>query len=591
MSTSWDDLPYKIQPWIRDALISEGYTEMTPVQASTIPLLSQNKDVVVEAVTGSGKTLSYVIPVLEKVIKALDERTKKRGRIGFNGLIVAPTRELAAQITDVINKILEYQPEELNISAQRLVGSLQPIQEDVQWYEENRPQILVGTPGRLKEFLAGTSVSTSSCAILVLDEADKLLDANFLRPVQSIAQMLPKQRRTGLFSATISSAGNDVFKVGMTNPVKVTVKSTSLPRNGTVPTSLDIYYMLVPIEQKFKILWELLNNYNYRKAIVYLPSSNSVSAVYSLFESLKHPALFSIHGKLETKVRLRALNKFADSDAEKAVMFTTDVAARGLDIPKVDLVIQVDPPTDPEMFLHRCGRTGRANHHGRAIMMLTEGREEEYIGFMDVKGITLQEQKAPPLTYDGYDEAVHQWMLQDRAHYDLAVRAFVSYVQYYSKHVASSIFRVRELDFKGLARLHGLTRLPKMPENRFVKDFPEGGYLDHSIDFDTYAYKDPKREAARLHELKTGERKKARHEKAMLKRGLNAKNTAWSHKMDTKETKVERRAKAKHRRDAVEEQLRKDEPSSDSEAEADWKDAVLEKKRKKNSGISMFEGL
>ncbi|TID13588.1 hypothetical protein CANINC_004850 [Pichia inconspicua] len=592
-SVSWDSLSYKIQPWIQDAMTTLGYVTMTPVQASTIPLLSQHKDVVVEAVTGSGKTLSYVIPVLEKVMKLMKEGDLRKGY--FGALIVAPTRELADQIDSVIHSILSLQPDDhTKIKSQRLVGSLQSVREDLSTFMTEKPQILVGTPGRIIDFLSNKSVLTSKCEILILDEADKLLDIGFINDTQSIVRLLPSQRRTGLFSATISGAGNEIFKTGMTNPVKVTVKSSSLSANAA-PESLNLSYMVVDPELKLKLLFEMVLKFRFKKAIVYFPTNFHVTQFYGLFtylleQSNKHSseiALMSLHGKLDAKPRLKTLSNFAEGYATKSVLFTTDVAARGLDIPDVDLVIQLDPPTEPDVFLHRCGRTGRANKIGNAITMLADNRELDYVTFLEVKNIVLKHQDTPTLSEESskwFDDYYTKWLLIDRIRYDHAVRCYVAYAKYYSKHVASSIFRMAEIDYKKLAKLHGLRRYPKMPENKYIKDFPEDGWFDNSINFDTYAYKDPVKEQERLTELKSEQRKKERKEKALMKKHLADKNSAWSKKIDGKETKQERREKLAKRREAVENEIkrqREQQDSDDSEVEVDWKDLVRANKKKK----------
>lgn len=594
-SVSWESLSYKIQPWIHDAMISLGFTSMTPVQASTIPLLSQHKDVVVEAVTGSGKTLAYIIPVLEKITKLLEENELKKGH--FGALIVAPTRELADQIDTVMNSILELQPENVkNIKSQRLVGSIQSVREDLSTFLLEKPQILIGTPGRVIDFLSNNSVKTSKCEILILDEADKLLDIGFINDTQSIVRFLPSQRRTGLFSATISGAGNEIFKTGMTNPVKVTVKSSSLAA-AAAPESLNLSYMVVKPSLKLKILFNMILKFRFKKAIVYFPTNFAVTHFYSIFTHLLEKSehvqgeldivISSLHGKLDAKPRMKTLSKFAEGYATKSVLFTTDVAARGLDIPDVDLVIQLDPPTEPDVFLHRCGRTGRANRIGNAITMLSEGREEEYVNFLDIKNIQLRKQDVPSVSdkeSEWYNQEFKSWLLVDRIRYDHSVRCYVAYVRYYSKHVASSIFRLSELDYYSLAKLHGLTRFPKMPENKYIKSFPEDGWIDDSIDFDHYQYKDTAKEEARLQELKTERRKKERKEKALLKKELKEKNSAWSKKVESKETKLERREKMAKRREAVEAEIkrqREQEDSDESEVEVDWKDLVRANKKKK----------
>lgn len=597
-SVAWDSLPCQITPWIVDAMVSLGFTSMTPVQASTIPLLSQHKDVVAEAVTGSGKTLAFVIPVLEKVLKAMKDSEFKKGY--FGAIIVSPTRELADQIDSVIQSVLELQPEDQpKIKSQLLVGSIQSVREDISSFLINKPQILIGTPGRVLDFLSSKSVRPSRCEILILDEADKLLDVGFLNDTQSIVRLLPHQRRTGLFSATISGAGNDIFKTGMTNPVKVTVKSSSITTNSA-PEKLNLSYMIVNPELKLKLLLEMILKYRYKKVIVYFPTNFAVTHFYSLFNDIifnfkgidqTEIQLHSLHGKLDAKPRLKTLSKFAESYASKSVLFTTDVSARGLDIPDVDLVIQLDLPTEPDVFLHRCGRTGRANKIGTAITMLSEGREEDYVNFLEVKNIILKLIDTPKISKEdeeSYDKEMRNWLLQDRSRYDHAVRCYVAYVRYYSKHVASSIFRLSELNYLKLAKLHGLVRFPKMPENKYIKPFPEDGWFDMSINFDTYSYKDNSKEETRLVELKTEKRKKERKEKALLKKELKEKNSSWSKKVDGKESKQERREKILKRREAVEAEMkrqREEQDDDDSEVEVDWKDLVRANKKKKNANV------
>ncbi|KAG0681227.1 ATP-dependent rRNA helicase spb4 [Pichia californica] len=603
-SVAWDSLPYQITPWVKDAMVTLGFTTMTPVQASTIPLLSQHKDVVVEAVTGSGKTLAFVIPVLEKVIKSMKDSEFKKGY--FGAVIISPTRELADQIDSVIQSIIKLQPEDgLQIKSQLLVGSIQSVREDLSDFLLNKPQVLIGTPGRMLDFMSHNSVRTNRCEILILDEADKLLDVGFLNDTQLIVRLLPTQRRTGLFSATISGAGSDIFKTGMTNPVKVTVKSSSINSNSA-PESLNLSYMIVDPELKLKILLQMILSFRYKKVIVYFPTNFAVTHFYSLFTDIierkgldeSEIQLHSLHGKLEAKPRLKTLTKFAESYASKSVLFTTDVSARGLDIPDVDLVIQLDPPTEPDVFLHRCGRTGRANKIGTAITMLNEGREEEYVNFLNVKNVNLKLVNTPDVSdqeNEWYDENSRSWLLEDRLRYDHAVRCYVGYVMYYSKHVASSIFRLSELDYLKLAKLHGLVRFPKMPENKYIKEFPKDGWFDDSIDFDTYSYKDITKEETRLVELKTEKRKKERKEKALMKKELKEKNSAWSKKVDNKETKQDRHGKILKKREAVEAEMKRqrdEQDDDDSEVEVDWKDMVRANKKKKkvNSDVQSSGG-
>lgn len=587
-SLSWDDLKCDIEPWIRTAIDAMGFETMTPVQASTIPLFSGNKDVVVESVTGSGKTIAFVIPVLERLIKE-EANSSKFKKSHFHSLIISPTRELASQIQSVIEEFLKYYPDDqYPIRSQLIVGTGDStVRDDINRFMDNRPQILVGTPGRILDFIQKSNVKTSSCGTVVLDEADRLLDLNFQKDVETILKLLPKQRRTGLFSATIESAGAQIFKTGMRNPVKVAVKSHS-----SAPLSLSINYIVTPPEDKLQLLLTLLNNYRFKKCIVYFPTCISVTYFYAFINYLKSIdlitediSIFSLHGKLQTQSRMKTLNSFTTS-LKNSVLFTTDVAARGIDIPDVDLVIQLDPPTDSDIFIHRCGRTGRANRVGKAIVLLNEGREEDYIPFLEVKNVILEEESVKITPIDTLSQTFKEWIMQDRARFDHGIRAYVAFIKYYSKHSASSIFRLQTMNFVGIAKFYGLLRLPKMPEitqYALASSIPEGGWLvSPPIDLDTFSYMDKRKEKERLQELKNIQHI---NDKKKLKSELKKKNMAWSDKKLSKDAKIERKAAMAAKRKAIEEKLLQEGNESEGEVEQDWKDLVRQNKKKKHNII------
>ena len=247
---AWESLTPPLAEWMLQAMTS-SYKRMTPVQASTIPLFQGNKDVVVEAVTGSGKTLAYVLPLVSKVLR-LEERTKKHH---VASIIVSPTRELATQIHGVVKNLLEFHgpsaaamspPGDDSDSAddataegplgsypwstpvvlpQLLIGGTS-VAQDLSFFLKNSPNLLIATPGRLLELLNSPHVHCpqSSFEVLILDEADRLLDLGFKDDLQKILGRLPKQRRTGLFSASVSEAVESIVRVGLRNPIKIQVK-------------------------------------------------------------------------------------------------------------------------------------------------------------------------------------------------------------------------------------------------------------------------------------------------------------------------------------------------------------------------------
>lgn len=598
-SLLWDNLNKTIHPWIREAITSLGFPSMTPVQASTIPLFCGNKDVVVESVTGSGKTLSFAIPVLQHVSNRLhgvvgkDDKPQPVKKGHMLAVIVSPTRELASQIQKVFESIIEYIPENLpKIKTQLVLGSLLTVRADLETFLSNRSHIIIATPGRVLDLLSSLKVHTSSVEVAVLDEADKLLDMSFETDVLAILKQLPKQRRTGLFSATLSSAGDKIFRTGMLNPVRIAVKSKSAGK--AAPTSLTIQYMLVEPEKKLTTMLKLASDYRFKKCIVYFPTCSSIKHFYNMFIILKQDPNFpvkfySLHGQLSTNARLKTLRSFTDGDSNesKHILMTTDVAARGIDIPDVDLVIQLDPPTDPDMFLHRCGRTGRANKVGRALVMLNkDSKEEDYVDLMEVKGVQMSEMDAPDVAefHTDFQERAKKYMLEDRARHEAAVKSYVGFVRYYQKHIASSIFRMQTLDFLGIARMYALLRLPKMPETKYISNdlMPENGWLTSEVlDMDAYAYADAAKEKARLETLEEEKQKKIND--AKTRKILKKKNESWSVKTDGKEAKSVRREKNKRKREAIQQQIMEESSDDDDETQVDWKDLVRQNKKPKNS--------
>lgn len=615
-SLSWDNIHCTLQDWIRETIDLLGFEQMTAVQASTIPMFAGNKDVVVESVTGSGKTIAFVIPILEKIIK--DNMIGSRlARGHFYAIIITPTRELSKQIQSVLDKFVDNAP--VRISSQLIIGTnSKTVRDDVQNFLDDRPQILVGTPGRVLDFLQSPKVNPKSCNMVVLDEADRLLDVGFLQDVQKVLQILPKQRRTGLFSATISSAGDLIFKTGLRNPVKVKVSQSKTMS----PTNLVLNYCVVKPEFKLLELLVTMNDFKYKKAIVYLPTCISVTFFYSFITHLqqKYPNIlrpdlrvYSLHGKLPTSARLKTLNNFTET-LDQTILLTTDVAARGIDIPEVDLVLQMDPPNSPEVFLHRSGRTGRAQKAGQAITYLNEGREEDYVSLLEVKQVFLTRIGSFLSKKNGrigshkleefYEKVFVPWILDDRAHFDHSVKSYVAFIRHYSKHSASSIFRLNTLDYIGIAKMYGLLRLPRMPEitqhlnreelEREGRIYADAWLLDPMpVHMDKYAYRDKKAEAKRLKALKElANIKDERRAKLLTKRD----NAAWSHKLGTKENKSVRRAKVAAKRKAIEEEIMKESDDEKEETADDWKELVLrdKKRAKMHENVTIqgdFEGL
>lgn len=510
----------------------------------------------------------------------------------MGAIIISPTRELATQIHTVLLSLLRFhapsaallEPEDEDIDMEDadappkptfpvgtaraipqllLGGSITPAQ-DLSAFLKKSPNILIGTPGRLLELLRSPHVHCpqSSFDALVLDEADRLLDLGFKEDLQKIISRLPKQRRTGLFSASMSEAVDQLIRVGLRNPVRIAVKvkaraapSGKPGEEGKIedkrtPASLQMSYLINPASHKIPAMKKILATLqpSPQKTILYLSTCYSVDYFqHVLPEVLKGFAIVPLHGKHPDKVRRKNFNKFVDS-MTPSILLTTDVAARGLDIPAVDLVFQLDPPSDAKTFIHRCGRAGRAGRRGLAVTFLTPGREEDYVDFLQVRQTPVSPLTTPEIVVtreeaEDVTSKIRKQVKEDRALFDKAQRGFVSWVRAYSKHTASSIFRISDLDWTDLGNAWGLLTLPGMPE---LKKWDGDKRLGMDLDLATYAYKDKTREKQRLDELsqeKEEGAKKKEHKKE------DREKSAWTEQKENRATKELRREKKKAKRE------------------------------------------
>jgi ATP-dependent RNA helicase DDX55/SPB4 len=609
-SRAWDALTPALSEWILTATATMGFDRMTPVQASTIPLFMGHKDVVVEAVTGSGKTLCFLIPVVERILR-LDEPIKKH-HVG--AIILSPTRELATQIYQVLLSLLKFHgpsaaairlmnheegedKEEVEsypagtpkILPQLLLGGSRTAAQDLSIFLKKSPNVLVSTPGRLLEILSSPYVhcGQTSFEALVLDEADRLLDLGFKDDLTKIINLVPKQRRTGLFSASVSEAVDQLIRVGLRNPVRIAVrvKGADGAQDKRTPASLRMTYAVAKGSHKLPMLASLLRQLNPTplRVIVYLSTCAAVDYFQSLLPSSlpEGMLLVPLHGKHPANVRQKNFTRFTNC-ASSAVLLTTDVAARGLDIPSVDLVVQVDPPSDPKVFLHRCGRAGRAGRRGLSVVFLQPGREEDYVSFLEVRKTPIEKLEVPDISVsDEEAESVRQQYIslvkKDRAIHDKAQRAFVSWVRSYSQHQASSIFRVADLDWEDLARGWALLKFPKMPE---LRNYDKSLFVSPDIDWDTYAYQDKQREKHRLEAETT-------RPEVPKKR---TSTVAWSNNVDRKASKEVKRSKKEAKREH-ERVAKLSETERAQEAETQQMiEQIRQQQRKPNMQDDVFEG-
>jgi ATP-dependent RNA helicase DDX55/SPB4 len=541
-------------------------------------------------------------------------------------IIISPTRELATQIHTVLVSLLKFHapsaamlapddedsdmedadappkptfpPGTLKAVPQLLLGGSVTPAQDLSAFLKKSPNILIGTPGRLLELLRSPHVHCpqSSFDALVMDEADRLLDLGFKEDLQKIISRLPKQRRTGLFSASMSEAVDQLIRVGLRNPVRIAVKvkARATGEHGKIedkrtPASLQMSYLVTPPSHKIPAMKKILSSLQPQpqKSILYLSTCYSVDYFqHVLPEVLQGYAIIPLHGKHPDKVRRKNFNKFVDS-VTPSILLTTDVAARGLDIPSVDLVFQLDPPSDPKTFIHRCGRAGRAGRRGLAVTFLTPGREEDYIEFLQVRQTPISPLITPEIAITNEEaEAVTKkiriTVRADRALFDKAQRGFVSWVRAYSKHTASSIFRVDDLDWTELGAAWGLLTLPGMPE---LKKWQGDKRLGIELDLATFAYKDKAREKLRLEEM---EKEKEEGTKKKQHKKEDREKSAWTEQKQIQETKEVRRAKKKAKR----EHERKEKLTDEERKEEERLNKMIEAMRKevKKQEIADKEG-
>lgn len=344
---------------IMKALEKMGFEEATPIQEQTIPLGMQGKDVIGQAQTGTGKTAAFGIPMIEKI----DQDMKK-----IQGLVVAPTRELAIQVSEEIHRLGKFK----GVRTLPVYGG-QHMDRQIRALKDG-PHIVVATPGRLLDHIRRRTINISGVHTAVLDEADEMLNMGFIDDIRDILKAIPEQRQTLLFSATMPKEIRDIASTLMKKPEEVKVKSKEM----TV-SNIDQFFVEVHEKQKFDTLTNLLDIHAPELAIIFGRTKKRVDEVTEGLHARGFRAE-GIHGDLTQGKRMSVLNKFKSGRIE--ILVATDVAARGLDISGVTHVYNLDVPQDPESYVHRIGRTGRAGKTGEAISFITP-REMPHLNLIE----------------------------------------------------------------------------------------------------------------------------------------------------------------------------------------------------------------
>lgn len=361
---------------LQKALAWKGYTHTTAVQSAAIPPLLDRKDVIAKAPTGTGKTFAFGIPIVEHIDPESDT---------VQAVVLAPTRELAIQIRDEFRDLCMYKT---GVRVVCLYGG-KPIKHQIMQLKK-RPQIIVATPGRLSDHIQRHTVRLDHIDMVVLDEADRMLDMGFIKDVTKLLDMMKHRKHLALFSATISREVMDISWVYQREPVEITVEA----RLENKP-DIKQYRLDVPREEKVAMLKTLLALGQYERAIVFCNTKNMADRLVGML-TLSHISSKAIHGDIPQKLRESALKAF--KSGEISILVATDVAARGIDIEEVDVVFNYDIPDEAEYYIHRIGRTGRAKRHGVSysfVSNITECIKLDEISKnhkAQVEAVTLNEQ-------------------------------------------------------------------------------------------------------------------------------------------------------------------------------------------------------
>jgi ATP-dependent RNA helicase RhlE len=333
------------------AVTAEGYTAPTPIQADVIPLLLEGRDVMGLAQTGTGKTASFVLPLLHRIDAATDRPAPRTAR----ALILAPTRELAAQIAEEIGRYARF----MRLSTAVVVGGVKP---GPQVKALSRGvDILVATPGRLLDHMGSGAADLSRTRTVVLDEADQMLDLGFMPAIRRIMKALPKPRQTALMSATMPDEIEKLARDFQNDPVRVAVTPVSRPIEEIAQSVIEAEHA-----NKSEVLARVLSAPEVSRAIVFTRTKHGADKVKRRLEAAGLPAT-AIHGNKSQGQRNRALDAFRSGEAP--ILVATDIAARGIHVDDVSHVVNYELPEVAEVYVHRIGRTGRAGRGGVAVSL------------------------------------------------------------------------------------------------------------------------------------------------------------------------------------------------------------------------------
>eukprot|EP00405_Crypthecodinium_cohnii_P037015 CAMPEP_0206534702 /NCGR_PEP_ID=MMETSP0325_2-20121206/5697_1 /ASSEMBLY_ACC=CAM_ASM_000347 /TAXON_ID=2866 /ORGANISM="Crypthecodinium cohnii, Strain Seligo" /LENGTH=671 /DNA_ID=CAMNT_0054031545 /DNA_START=33 /DNA_END=2049 /DNA_ORIENTATION=- len=434
---------------LKKGLAEHKFVSLTEIQAKSIPHLLNGKDVLAAAKTGSGKTLAFLVPALDLLYNV-----KFMPRNGVGALVVSPTRELAQQIYDVLRNISTYLSQTVGCS----VGGVNRKQEAEKL--SKGVNVLVATPGRLLDHMQNTKGFVFHNLVnLTIDEADRILEVGFEEEMNMIIKLLPPKRQTALFSATQTRKVADLARLSLTKPVFVEVKTAD---NVATVSGLTQGYVVCPAQSRFLLLFTFLKRNKDKKVMVFFSTCNAVKFYDELLNYIDVPVT-CIHGQKKQGARTTTFYNF--SSADKGILLCTDVAARGLDIPKVDWIVQFDPPDEPKEYIHRVGRTARgASGTGKALLFLLP-EELGFLQYLRKAGVPVAEYQFPPNKIANIQQQLER-VIEKNYHLHCSSRdAYRAYIHAYAAHSHKDCFDVHKLDLQQMAKSFGFAAPPKVELN------------------------------------------------------------------------------------------------------------------------------
>ncbi|XP_060871085.1 probable ATP-dependent RNA helicase DDX10 [Metopolophium dirhodum] len=422
------------------------YFVPTEIQRESIGYSLRGEDILGAAKTGSGKTLAFLIPVLEILYCNKWNRTE-----GLAALIITPTRELAYQIFETLRKIGIHH----DFSAGLIIGG-----KDLKFERKRLDQcnIMICTPGRLLQHMDENPLfDCSNMLVLVLDEADRCLDMGFQQTMNSIIENLPPERQTLLFSATQTKSVKDLVRLSLSNPHLISVHEDS---EHSTPSGLVQSYMVCDLHDKMSLLWSFIKNHLHHKVLVFMSSCKQVKYFYEILCKLRPgTSLLALYGTMHQTKRMAVYESF--SRKQRSVLFATDIAARGLDFPAVNWVVQLDCPENANEYIHRAGRTARFQKSGESLLVLLPS-ELAILKQLENKKIPISEIKVNPNKLTSIQRTLEATLAKDHILKESAQRAFVSYIKSVFLMKDKSVFDVSALDTDSFASSLGLAIPPRV---------------------------------------------------------------------------------------------------------------------------------